>query len=241
MNLTASKQQMVEPDSPDNSKWLTTFNDLITLLMVFFVMLFAMGSLDVNRFQNFQNALQSAVGIMNPGQNAPVGIISEDQHTPPQIRANERSSNDQAAELSKLETTQGLEAEYTKKGIQLTLNDELMFTSGSAQLTGQGNALLDKVARIIGPLNRLVRVEGHTDNVPISTSRYPSNWELSTARAVQVVKYLQVQGSIPAKHLSAAGYGASKPRESNDTEIGRSKNRRVEIILQQEVQSQFVQ
>ncbi len=241
MNLLTHKKQAVAPDSPDNSKWLTTFNDLITLLMVFFVMLFAMGNLDVSRFHHFQNALQSAVGVLNPGQNAPVGIISENQNAPSQISPVEQHAADQTAEISGLENTRGLEAEYTKRGIQLTLNDELLFTSGSARLTHQGNALLDRVARIIGPLNRLVRVEGHTDNVPISTNRYPSNWELSTARAVQVVKYLHVYGGIPAQHLSAAGYGASKPRESNDSEMGRSKNRRVEIILKKEAQSQFVQ
>jgi len=241
MTVIANKKSRMEYETPGNSKWLTTFNDLITLLMVFFVMMFAMGSLDVSRFQNFQNALQSAVGVLNPGQNASVGIPSKDENSPSQKATNDPSTVDQAAEISQLETTIGLEAEYTKRGIQLTLNDELMFTTGSALLTSQGNAVLDKVARIIGPLNRLVRVEGHTDDVPISTNRYPSNWELSTERAVQVVKYLQSYGGIPAHHLSAAGYGASKPRETNDSETGRSKNRRVEIILQQEVQSQLVQ
>ena len=240
MNFITHKNQTAT-DTPDTSKWLTTFNDLMTLLMVFFVMLFAMGNLDVTRFQNFQNALQSAVGVLNPGKNAPVGIISEDENFPSQISPEDQLSADQSEGISELENTSGLEAEYTKRGIRLTLNDELLFTSGSAGLTGQGNALLDKVARIIGPLNRLVRVEGHTDNVPISTNRYPSNWELSTARAVQVVKYLNVYGGIAAQHLSAAGYGDSKPRASNHSEIGRSKNRRVEIILQQEAQSQFVQ
>ncbi len=241
MRFITPKKQAVAPDTPDTSKWLTTFNDLMTLLMVFFVMLFAMGNLDVTRFHKFQNALQSAVGVLNPGQNAPIGIISEDQNAPSQISPAEQHTADQSTDISALENTRGLEAEYTKRGIQLTLNDELLFTSGSARLTSQGNALLDRVARIIGPLNRLVRVEGHTDNVPISTNRYPSNWELSTSRAVQVVKYLHVYGGIPAQHLSAAGYGASKPRESNDLEMGRSKNRRVEIILKKEAQSQSVQ
>jgi chemotaxis protein MotB len=241
MRRTEDKHLIREPRSSGGARWLTTFNDMITLLMVFFVLLFAMGNTDVDRFQHFQNALQSAVGILNSGEHAPVGILSEDNNkAAPLLPADQQPARD-SADLSQLNDTRGLEAEYTKRGIQLILNDELLFTSGSARLTRPGVALLDKVSRIIGPLNRLVRVEGHTDNVPISTERYPSNWELSTARAVQVVKYLYGTGGIPARHLSAAGYGASRPRESNDSESGRSKNRRVEIILQQKAQSQFVQ
>lgn len=241
MSLITNQNANIEFDTTHHSRWLTTFNDLITLLMVFFVMLFAMGSLDVSRFHNFQNALQSAVGVLNPGQNAPVGIISSDDNAPAHISPEDRAATVEDEEIDQFKTTRGLEAEFTKRGIQLTLNDDLLFRSGSAKLTGAGNALLDNVARIIGPLNRLVRVEGHTDDIPIATNRYPSNWELSTARAVEVVKYLQAQGGIPARLLSAAGYGASKPRDKNDSASGRSRNRRVEIILQQEAQSQFVQ
>jgi chemotaxis protein MotB len=237
MSLMSYKNQTTDPSSAQGARWLTTFNDLITLLMVFFVLLFAMGNMDVNRFQHFQSALQSAVGVLNAGNHAPVGIISEKSSN-----ASSHFSADQAStELNQLDNTSGLEAEYTKRGIQLILNDELLFTSGSARLTRQGVVLLKRVGRIIGPLNRRVRVEGHTDNVPISTERYPSNWELSTARAVQVVKYLSRHGDVPARNLSAAGYGASRPRAENDTKSGRSKNRRVEIILQQKAKSQSAQ
>lgn len=237
MSLISYKKQTTDPHCAEGARWLTTFNDLITLLMVFFVLLFAMGNMDVNRFQRFQNALQSAVGVLNAGKQAPVGILSEKSSD-----ASSHLSADQASdELNQLDHTSGLEAEYTKRGIQLILNDELLFTSGSARLTRRGVALLNKVARIIGPLNRRVRVEGHTDNVPISTERYPSNWELSTARAVEVVKYLSRNGDVPARNLSAAGYGASRPRAENDSKSGRSKNRRVAIILQQKVKSQPAQ
>lgn len=241
MRLSDYHKQGIAPGSSDGAKWLTTFNDLITLLMVFFVMLFAMGNMNVNRFQLFQNALQSAVGVLNPGEHAPIGILSEKSDDATLHSDAEGASADDPEELSQLDNTRGLEAEYTQRGIQLILNDQLLFSSGSALLTDQGVSMLNRVARIIAPLNRLVRVEGHTDSRPISTERFPSNWELSTARAVQVVKFLQMNGGIPARHLSAAGYGASRPRESNNTQIGRTKNRRVEIILQQKAQSQFSQ
>ena len=220
-------------------RWLTTFNDMITLLMVFFVLMFAMSSPDVKRFEKFQNGLQGAMGVLHPGQHAPIGTPSQTQQNVVPPAPSAESSEEGMDNLDQLESTRGLEAEYTQKGIHLTLNDNLLFQSGAARLTAQGHALLDRVAGIIGPLGRYIRVEGHTDNIPISTHRYPSNWELSTARAISVVKYIQRHG-IPPHHLSAAGYGASKPRVENDSEKNRSKNRRVEIILQQKAPSSLV-
>jgi chemotaxis protein MotB len=212
---------------------------MITLLMVFFVFIYAMSSPDARHFETFQNGFQSAMGILHPGRHAPVEIISDgDNHIAPADQQTELSEGG-GDDINQLESTHGLEAQYTQKGIHLTLNDNLLFNSGAARLTSQGHTLLDKVASIIGPLGRYIRVEGHTDNIPILTHRYPSNWELSTARAISVVKYLQRRG-IPAHYLSAAGYGESKPRVANDTAHNRSKNRRVEIILQQKAPSYSV-
>ncbi len=232
-------------------RWLTTFNDMITLLMVFFVLLFAMGSIDVKRFKHFQNALQSAMGILHEGEQAPVGMISDKEKElpekpkkepvpsmaePPQASDAPEDVPDfnrpkDSQQLKYLEDTKGLEAEYTRKGIQLTLKDNLLFQSGSARITHQGLALLAKISKVVKPLKRRIRVEGHTDDIPIATSQYPSNWELSTARATSVVKYFAYRGGIAANHLSAAGYGASKPRVPNHSAAQRARNRRVEIIL----------
>jgi chemotaxis protein MotB len=224
-----SKSKMVSRPAPghpaDGNRWLTTFNDMITLLMVFFVLLFSMGSLDVERFKHFQNALQSAMGLLNAGRHAPVGVVA-DQPSIPGQEASPSVSNP-APDVD----TRGLEAVYTPDGIHLTLDDKLLFGSGSARLTAGGGILLNRVARIIKPLKRTIRVEGHTDNRPIATTAYPSNWELSTARAVNVVKHLISSAGIAPQSLAAAGYGDSKPRAPNDTELNMSKNRRVEIIL----------
>ncbi len=219
--------------------WLTTFNDLITLLMVFFVLLFTMGSLDAKRFKSFQNALQSAMGVLYEGQHAPVGRLSEqsssvNRNMPEGVG---RTAQDNQDQFDALAQTRGLEAVYTTRGIQLTLDDQLLFSSGKAALTAEGKKLLGQVAAIIGPLDRNIRVEGHTDNVPISTGRYPSNWELSIARAIAVVNQLIQPGGIEPQRLSAAGYADSKPRAANDTPANRSKNRRVEIILGPETQN----
>jgi chemotaxis protein MotB len=187
--------------------------------------------LDVKRFKHFQNALQSAMGILNAGRHAPVGIITDQPLVPGQETESVDNESPAGSRPDPEIDTRGLEAVYTPDGIHLTLDDKLLFDTGSAGLTAGGQALLNRVSHIIKPLKRTIRVEGHTDNRPIATSDYPSNWELSTARAVSVVKYLIHATGIAPRYLAAAGYGASKPRASNDTERNMSKNRRVEIIL----------
>lgn len=212
-------------------RWLTTFNDLMTLLMVFFVLLFSMGSIDVNRFRNFQNGLQSAMGIFNEGRHSSEGLISDKQWYVTDSTEETETGRKSAEDYRALTRTQGLEAEYTAKGLRLTLNDELLFRPGSAGLTEEGLKMLKNISAVINPLNRAIRIEGHTDDQPITTTRYPSNWELSTARAVRVINDFIHRGGIPADRLSAVGYGSAKPRVPNDSERHRGMNRRVEIIL----------
>jgi chemotaxis protein MotB len=190
-----------------------------------------MGSLDVKRFKHFQNSLQSAMGVLSEGRRAPVGVITKEESTSFQAPRDEQSSDKESFDA--LDATKGIEAEYTSKGIQLTLDDELLFESGSAKITAEGLDLLLKISSIIKKFNRRIRIEGHTDNVPISTARYPSNWELSTERAITVVKYFISKGDISPHYLSAVGYGDSKPKTNNDSAQSRKKNRRVEIILGQ--------
>lgn len=218
--------------------WLTTFNDLVTLLMVFFVLLFSMGSMDVKRFKNFKNSLQSAMGVFNEGRYASEGLISDRQgHTdaPSGAQSGDRETR---KDYQALAGAQGLSAEYTPRGLLLTLNDELLFASGSARLTSEGERMLAEIGTAIKPMQRDIRVEGHTDDRPISTSRYPSNWELSTARAISVIDYFTTRVGISSQRLSAIGYGSVKPRVPNDSEGHRRMNRRVEIILGQTVPMQ---
>ena len=110
-----------------------------------------------------------------------------------------------------------------------------MFDPGSAEITNAGRQVLGDIAAVIKDLNRRIRVEGHTDDRPIAAPTYPSNWELSTARAVNVVKYLIDENEIPPALFSAVGYGASKPKVQNTTAAQRAMNRRVEIILESPV------
>jgi chemotaxis protein MotB len=121
--------------------------------------------------------------------------------------------------------------EITKRGLVVSLKEAGFFDSGSATLKGSSQDLLAKVVSSLGEYSNPIRVEGHTDNVPISTSQFRSNWELSTSRATNVVHYLIDRQQFDAEKIAAAGYGEYRPVEDNGTIEGRQKNRRVDIVL----------
>ena len=122
-----------------------------------------------------------------------------------------------------------------KNRLTMTMVDKIIFPSGSAKISKEGKTVLDKVVEILKDVkDRRVQVEGHTDNVKITSelkNRFPTNWELSTARATEVVRYLQEKGGLDPNLLSATGYGEHQPVAPNDSDEGRHKNRRIEIVL----------
>ncbi len=223
------------------SGWLTTFNDLITLLMVFFVLLFTMSSIDIKKLKDFQNALQSGLGVLKEGQRVSVGL-TEPPITPSDVESvmileeiEEKVPNEIRDFVKAFDSEPEITATYTKKGVLITLSNTILFQFGMADINPESFPVLDKIAAIISKTLESVRVEGHTDNVPVIHSRrFPSNWELSIKRAVNVVKYFVEIGKIPPQRLSAVGYGESKPLFPNDTTEHRAANRRVEILLEME-------
>ena len=119
----------------------------------------------------------------------------------------------------------------TNKGIVIRLNDTMLFDPGSDIIKAEAIATLEKIADSVAKFQNPIVIEGHTDSMPIMTSRFPSNWELSTARATNIIKYLIQQKKLPPRRLSAVGYGEYMPIEDNNTPQGRAKNRRVDIIV----------
>jgi chemotaxis protein MotB len=117
------------------------------------------------------------------------------------------------------------------RGLVISLGEGGFFDSGSDQMKPEGRALLDTIATGLVPLGNLIRVEGHTDNVPIKSGKFPSNWELSTARATSIVAYLVAKFGLPPERLSAAGYAEFHPTATNDTDEGRGRNRRVDLVV----------
>ena len=226
----------------NSAGWLTTFNDLVTLLMVFFVLLFTMSSIDAKQIQDFQYALQSGLGILEAGQKVDVSIktsqlvedMSHINTQPENVKVSPDDSQTGAINnvlIKSLEADFGIEVTLTDQGIRLSFADQILFDFGKAGINPAGHKLLNHVIGAVKKVPNAVRIEGHTDNIPIQTTRFPSNWELSVARAVNVVKYFVEYGRIDPHRLSAVGYGKSRPLVANDTPANRMKNRRVEIII----------
>jgi len=222
--------------------WLTTFNDLVTLLMVFFVLLFTMSSIDARQMQEFQYALQSGLGILEAGQMVDISVkttqpVEDMSHNKTQPEGSKGSPDERLTGLLSDKLIKSLEADFeiqvtqTQQGIRLSFEDQILFNFGKADINPAGFTMLDQIAKALKKVPKPVRVEGHTDNIPIQTARFPSNWELSVARAVKVVKYFAEVGNIDPHRLSAVGYGESRPVVANDTASNRAKNRRVEILL----------
>jgi chemotaxis protein MotB len=141
---------------------------------------------------------------------------------------------DDMRRYSELPELKGLiRLEALKGGFKAVVDTPVLFVSGKADLVPGAHAMLSEIARIAHESSLFVTIEGHTDNTPINTAEYPSNWELSTIRAINVLRYLQGRG-ISADRLSAVGYGEQKPVAANDTEAGRQKNRRIEIVFSKE-------
>ena len=223
----------LEEQDTNGARWLTTFNDLITLLMVFFVLTFSMGTVDRKKMKEFSYNLQSGIGVLEAGNKVGISIkpeIKQKKAVQPTSTHN-KILNKIDDSITSIASEDGVNTNKTDEGVIIRLNSSILFDSGVAKINGRAFAVLNKISEIIKRLSCPVRIEGHTDNVPISTEQFPSNWDLSVARAVNVLKYLVRSGGIQPCRLCAAGYGDSRPIFPNDTPDNRAKNRRVEIIL----------
>jgi len=242
-----------EEGHQNHERWLLTYADLITLLMVFFIVLYATSQTDAARFRAVAAALQRAFNIpVLDGEDATA--LKGDNGTLPQTITNPtavpqpgsagpsqieliRTSLYQAV-LSDLQSYaaahdlgQDVHVQSRPDGILITLSGELLFASGRADLLpGARELLWVAAARLPGLPNNII-IAGHTDDVPLNTPEFPSNWELSTARALAVLHFLSDQMHIPPQRLAAIGYGPYHPIASNATREGRARNRRVEILI----------
>jgi len=231
-----------EDDGQNTKGWLTTFNDLITLLMVFFVLIYALSSKDEMKMKVYQRSFQSALGVLFEGKKTAISVeetlqLTDVSHMTTQVEGTFKE--EKAEEIKRMiedsietfDPELKIKATITKKGVYISLGNDILFNLGSADIRPGGRIVLDRIAAVIQKTSNHVRVEGHTDNVPINTKRFPSNWELSTSRAVNVIKYLAKERKIKPQRLSAVGYGESKPVFPNDTPENRARNRRVEIVI----------
>lgn len=212
-----------------HNRWMVPYADLLTLLLGLFLVLFATSGMDPKKAQAAK-PVQTAVAAapLKSDENQP----KPDQKPTTDSKKAKPSLSSQLREQFKM---QGVEIREQERGVVISLKDSILFAPGSADLSPAArqtlNRLSDKLKQVMNGQTRPVRVEGHTDTTPITTSRYPSNWELSTARATSIVRYLIAGKRFPANQLSAAGYGEFKPIAENSSIEGKQKNRRVDIVV----------
>jgi len=189
---------------------MVSYADFITLLFVLFLVLYA------------KLPKHEEVHVIKKQTPAPIAQVAVDKR--------KTVWDDLKSSLSDLVDTGDVALITKENGVLLEIKDTALFSSGTAKPAEQANGILTKIAGVLEKNTNSVVVEGHTDNVPIQTIQYPSNWELSSARAASVVRTLQEYG-ITAKRLAASGLADTKPKSSNDTEEGRSANRRVSLLI----------
>ncbi|QCX32343.1 chemotaxis protein MotB [Caloramator sp. E03] len=240
-----SKKKEVEKKQI-SQEWLTTYSDMVTLILTFFVLLYSFSQIDNIKFKAIAMSLAKSFGatsgyIVNGGNIAPTpveanpalekdssGDISLDN-----VKINETEKiYKQVENFIKANKLQGkVSIKQDARGVVIELQEKILFDSGSAQIKKESFPLLEKISELLSSFPNEVIVEGHTDNVPINRGYYQTNWELSTDRAVKVVRYFtEVRKLNPTKFM-AVGCGEFKPIDTNSTAEGRQKNRRVNILI----------
>lgn len=222
-------------------RWLLTFNDMMTLLFAFFVLIISMASLDHAKIKGVAASARKVIGgsevYQESKMNAPEPAVSSIDRERDRERIQVsgqyvRGLEDRKKALQQsLLLLSGVTVLPRKDGLTVTMGEPLLFGPGSAELIGNGQQVLKSLGQILQRTDVEIRVEGHTDDLPPTYGMYPSNWELSLARAVNAVQYLALQGGIAPERLSVAGYADTKPRAANLNTQNREINRRVEVIL----------
>lgn len=246
------KSKKQEEGSGGAPEWMATYSDLVTLLLCFFAIMFSMSSIDASKFKAFINSFNDGLSIyyengstIGEGNMLGNGInqfpafeevfyqelnmnLVKDKEKEIKERAEEFES---FIEMSNLE--QQVAVEYTDSYIKLQLlDDSLLFDIGEAKLTDPAEKMLEVLGEELKKYTQhTIKIEGHTDNMPIRTEKYPSNWYLSSARAISVAEYLIRSQSFDPEKISADGRGEFSPIASNDNFEGRAKNRRVELYI----------
>jgi chemotaxis protein MotB len=231
----AKKQKCPECPPPGAPAWMNTFTDMTTLLLTFFVLLLSMANFDPNKMKTLAESLQGAFGVLETFPTVPIHPVIEIPKKSGDEQKKKQSLKD-AEKIKEIVQTKKMEEavkiEVTEKGIAIMLRDPVGFASGSAELKDQGKDILKDISEVIKSNSDLkVRVEGHTDDVPIHSNRYRSNWELSSARSLSVVQLLSEQTGIQPQNMSAVGYGEYRPVVPNTSPGNRSKNRRIQIFV----------
>ncbi|MBK1812914.1 OmpA family protein [Clostridium sp. YIM B02505] len=230
--MAKRRRRETSGDEIRGDEWMATFSDTITLLLTFFILLYSFSTVDQKKWQSIATSLQSVLtgqesqGIME--NTAPVKTTENNI----EIKSNTDEIYEKAKKfIEENKLGASVEIKEDERGVILQLRDSILFESGKADVLPESKSLLDKLGNLIKTVPNNIIVEGHTDNVPINTYKFQSNWDLSASRAVNVVKFFIDQESINAGRFTASGFGEYRPIVDNSTAENRAKNRRVNILI----------
>jgi chemotaxis protein MotB len=244
-----ARKKNAEAEKENSERWLLTYADMITLLMLFFIVLYSMSQTDVAKFTQLSQVLETVFsggswGIFDSKPNANgkevfdsgKGLLRTADKNPlvknKQPAKKKKTYNQVITELQPYIKADKIRVVSTETGITISLNSDLFFDPGSAQIVTENTAVLDSVANVLRGLDNNIRIEGHTDNQPITAThpQYRSNWELSSQRSINILEYFETK-SVPSKNMSAVAFGSTRPIEDNNIPEGRAYNRRVDVVI----------
>jgi len=246
------RKYLDQRQSDNHERWLVSYADFITLLFAFFVVMYALSSVSEGKYRVLSESLVHAFGSKSVQQIAPMPAPQLAPQLPPrrisrppdpQLRQREQMrgvAQDILKVLDSLVRDGQVKVTQSNRGVSVEINASVLFASGQAQLRTQSERALQQVARVLATTDQGIEVEGYTDDAPIRTSQFPSNWELSAARASSVVR-LFIDNGVAAERLSAIGYGPNRPVTGNDTPEGRARNRRVTVTILAETPGKVVE
>lgn len=217
--------------------WLLPYADLLTLLLALFIVLFAMSSVDAVKFQKLSKAFS---GVFYGGESAfelPSPIIEGESEDISEEGGSEQEQLEAIRQkinlyIEERNLSDRLSTSLTEEGLLVTIHDSVLFESGSAEVRIQDEKIAEEISELlVMDQPRDIVISGHTDNVPISTSQFASNWELSVMRAVNFMKIMLENERLDPLTFSAKGFGEFRPIADNETDKGKAENRRVEILI----------
>jgi chemotaxis protein MotB len=232
-------------DPPDNhERWLVSYADFITLLFAFFVVMYALSTVNEGKYRILSDSMVAAFRNIQANSSTPppivmpIPVIQRPGQAARQAEAERQKRRDKMRNVARelLEVMAPLIDEgkvrviETSRGVTIEINDSILFAPGQAVLNPASSKAMRAIAQVLSPTDFPITIEGHTDNVPISTPQFPSNWELSAIRATTVLRLFADSG-VAADRLTAIGYADTRPVEPNILADGRARNRRVTILI----------
>jgi chemotaxis protein MotB len=251
--MSAKAKAHVEEEHENAERWLLTYADLITLLLAVFVVLYSTAEQDTAKFKKVIGAMAQVFDSPKEPKSGPgsgfgnakeISIVLGGKIQEPQKAQGNRQGLEGKVEKTEetLENVQkslseekglgkGLSTKMTEEGLVINVEEQLLFASGKTDFKEGAPNVLSRLSVHLKKVANPIQINGHTDNVPINTAQFPSNWHLSSARAIKTAEFLILSEKMPMQRIHVAGYAETAPAADNATTDGRAKNRRVELLL----------